>query len=106
MTDGRRHIDPPEDFYSRSLTEAERPHLSAARELEGVAEEIAVLRVKLQTAINKHPDDLKLLTHGIDALVRAVSAQYRLSPKARKDLADNLANVLNSLGDQLLPTGR
>jgi hypothetical protein len=105
VTDGRRHIDDPEEFYGRSLTFAEREQLSAARELEGLGEEIAVLRVKLQTALREHPEDLKLLTHGIAALVSAVAAQYRLSPKARKDLADNLANVLNSLGDQLLPAG-
>ncbi len=37
------------------------------------------------------------------ALVRAVGALYRLSPKSRKDLADNPAATLNSLGDQLLP---
>jgi hypothetical protein len=36
-------------------------------------------------------------------LVRAVSAQYRLSPKAKKDLADSLAAVFNSLGDHILP---
>ena len=34
---------------------------------------------------------------------RAVGARYRLSPKSRKDLAENLAAALNSLGDQLLP---
>lgn len=35
--------------------------------------------------------------------MRAVGARYRLSPKSRGDLADNLAATLNSLGDQLLP---
>lgn len=35
--------------------------------------------------------------------MRAVGARYRLSPKSRRDLADNLAATLNSLGDQLLP---
>ncbi len=96
----------PPEFYAGSLTFAERERLPAARQFEGLREEIAVLRVKLQTAIEKHPDDLKLLTHGIETLVRAVSAQYRLSPKARKDLADNMANLLNSLGDQILPPDR
>ncbi len=40
---------------------------------------------------------------GLDIPVWAVGARYRLSPKSRKDLADNLAATLNSLGDQLLP---
>jgi hypothetical protein len=78
--------------------------LEEARDLEGLDEEIAMLRVRLVTALRDHPDDLRLLTHGISILVRAVAAQYRLSPKARRDLSDHLSNLLNSLGDQLLPT--
>ena len=93
-------------FYSDSLTEAERERLPAARRVEGLREEIAVLRVKLETALRAHPEDLRLLTHSVQTLVRAVATEYRLSPKARKDLADNFANLLNSLGDQLLPADR
>ncbi len=95
-----------EAFYSDCVTEAERPLLEAALTLEGLEEEIALLRVRLRKAAKEHPEDLRLLTHGIQSLVRAVAAQYRLSPKARKDLANNLSAVLNSLGDQILPADR
>ena len=99
------HVCPPDlpGFYSDSLTEAERERLPAAREMEGLDEEIAVLRVRLMTALNDHPEDFRLLSQGVEMLVKAVAAQYRLSPKARRDLADHITNVLNSLGDQLLP---
>jgi hypothetical protein len=89
--------------YAESLTEAEREHLKHARKLDGLAEEIAVLRVRLFTALKEHPQDFRLLVAGVGMLVRAVATQYRLSPKARKDLADRMSAVLNSLGDQLLP---
>ena len=92
-------------FYGKALSQAELLMLEEARDLEGLDEEIAMLRVRLLAALRDHPDDLRLLTHGIGILVRAVAAQYRLSPKARKDLAGHLTNLLNSLGDQLLPTG-
>lgn len=93
-------------FYDHSLSEAERERLPAAREMEGLDEEIAVLRVRLMTAMNEHPQDFRLLSQGVEMLVKAVAAQYRLSPKARRDLADHITNVLNSLGDQLLPADR
>jgi hypothetical protein len=93
-------------FYDSALDEDERRSLRSARRVEGLAEEIAVLRVKLRTAVAENPEDIRLLTHGIDLLVKAVATQYRLSPKARKDLADHITNVLNSLGDQLLPASR
>ncbi len=50
--------------------------------------------------------DAQLSVKGLDILVRAVGTRYRLSPKSRQDLADNLVATLNSLGDQLLPPER
>jgi hypothetical protein len=101
----RTRID-PKAFYAGALTEAEREHLKAARKIEGLEEEVAVLRVRLLTALKERPDDYELMMAGVGMLVRAVATQYRLSPKARKDLADRMTAVLNSLGDQLLPADR
>lgn len=96
----------PKAFYGRGMTRAEQILLEEALTVEGLDQEIGLLRLRLKEANDEHPEDLRLLTHGIQALVRAVAAQYRLSPKARRDLADNLSAVLNSLGDQLLPADR
>lgn len=93
-------------FYADSLTESERRLLPVAREMEGLEEEIAVLRVKLNTALKDNKKDFALMVAGTGMLVRAVATQYRLSPKARKELADQMSAVLNSLGDQLLPADR
>lgn len=96
----------PKAFYAAALSEAEREALKAARKLEGLEHEIAVLRVRLLTAIKERPEDFPLLVAGVGMLVRAVATQYRLSPRASKDLADRMAAALNSLGDQLLPADR
>lgn len=93
-------------FYTEILSQQEKELLPVARRMKGLKEEIAALRVKLRTALHQRPDDFQLMKLGIDALVRAVAAQYRLSPKAKRDLADNLAATLNSIGDQLLPPDR
>ena len=95
------------NFYGKpAITEAERVELDEAREVEGLADEIAMLRVELRKALDKRPVDIKLMARGVEMLVKAVAAQYRLSPKAKKELADNIAAVLNGLGDQLLPADR
>ena len=93
-------------FYGSSLTEAERVELEKAAEVENLDEEIAVLRVRLKTALSERPEDYALLVRGIGMLTRAVAAQYRLSPRASKDLADRFAAALNSVGDQLFPSDR
>jgi len=90
-------------FYAEALTEAERLQLADARKVDGLDEEIALLRIRLRSALEQRPEDLDLLREGVALIVRAVATQYRLSPKARKDLADRMAAVLNSVGDQILP---
>jgi hypothetical protein len=91
------------NFYRHALDEAERLDLERAQEMEGLDDEIAMLRVRLKRAVEERPQDVQLLVKGLDILMRAVGARYRLSAKSRRDLADNLAATLNSLGDQLLP---
>ncbi len=91
------------NFYRQALDKAERADLKRAEKIEGLDDEIAVMRVRLKRAVEERPQDLQLLVKGLDMLARAVGTRYRLSPKSRRDLADNLVAVLNSVGDQLLP---
>lgn len=91
------------DFYGSALDAAERIELEAASEVEGLDEEIAVLRLKLRRSLEKRPDDLQLMLRGIDLLVKAVSARYRLSKQAEADLSDSLANVIRGVGGLLMP---
>jgi len=91
------------EFYARALGEAEKTLLPQARELEGLDEEIALLRVKLIQALREKPQDLELLLKGVGMLVRAVSTRYRLSKKAEDDLYQSVLGVLRGVGDALFP---
>ena len=99
-------------YGSLALSEAERLELSRAGSVEGLADEIALLRAQLKRAVEASPrtakarKDLKVVTEGVETLLRAVSTQYRLSPRASGDLADNIAAVLKQLGDQIVPADR
>jgi hypothetical protein len=89
------------EFYARALGEAEKTLLPQARELEGLDEEIALLRVKLIQALREKPQDLELLLKGVGMLVRAVSTRYRLSKKAEEDLYQSVLGVLRGIGDAI-----
>ncbi|HWC30067.1 MAG TPA: hypothetical protein VG845_08305 [Dehalococcoidia bacterium] len=81
-------------FYEQALSQAERADFPAALAVEGLDQEIAVLRLRLRTALQKQPEDLQLMSKGIAMLVRAVAARYRL-PKADQDaLAEALADSI------------
>lgn len=99
-------------YGSLALSKAERLELNRAGSVEGLADEIALLRTQLKRAVEASPrnakarKDLKVVTQGMETLLKAVSTEYRLSPRGRGDLADNIGRVLDSLGDQLLPADR
>lgn len=87
-------------LYARLLTPEALVALQIARQLKthNLEEEIAALRARIS---DLDPSDWHAFERGIALLVRAVHTQYRISPQATKDLADNLTALLNSLGDQL-----
>ncbi len=97
---------PPEgeNYYDGPLR-SEPEELRRAGQVEGLGDEIALLRMMLKSAA-KETDDPKLMMRGIEVLIRAVAAEYRLSPKASKHLSDNLSALLKNLGDQILPPDR
>ena len=67
--------DKPRDFYEDALSQAERVRLSRAKQIQGLDEEIALLRVRLSRLAEEQPENLELLIKGIGMLVRAVSAR-------------------------------
>ena len=99
-------------YGTLALSKADRLDLTRAGSVEGLADEIALLRAQLKRAVDSSPrgakarKDLKVVSQGLETLLKAVSTEYRLSPRGRGDLADNIGRVLDSLGDQLLPADR
>ncbi len=99
-------------YGTLALSKAERLELSRAGSVEGLADEIALLRSQLKKAVEsgrkgaRARKDLKVVSGGLEVLLKAVSTEYRLSPRGKGDLADNMARVLDQLGDQLLPADR
>ena len=81
-------------FYEKALTQAERREFPVALEVEGVDQEIAVLRLRLRTALKHRPEDLQLMLRGVVMLVQALAAKYRL-PKADQDaICDAVASEI------------
>lgn len=103
MSATRRDADgPASSFYASAIDSADRlAELGDARRVEGLDEEVALLRMLLRDGIRDHPDDLKLLQGGMRLLVQTLTAQHRLSPKQADNLGEAVANVLQEFGEAL-----
>ncbi len=88
-------------FYSSVVSEAEQLKLPEAMDMEGLDQEIALLRVRLVQLLREQPDNTALIFKGIDLLVRTVGSRYRLSKKSKDDLSEAIEGVLNGIGGAL-----
>lgn len=91
--------EPVRLFYDRVVDEAE---LREALDLQGLDQELALLRLKLRDHLDANPKDLALLLKSVESIVRAVSARYRMSPKRTDDLANAASAVVDALANQFM----
>ena len=89
-------------FYSKVLDETEQMDFVQATGVEGIDDEIALLRVKIKSLIAHDPDNITLIMQAINTLSRIVSTKYNLSKKDKKGLKEAIGNVLR---DVALPLG-
>ena len=89
-------------FYSRALDEAERVELEEASQVEGLDEEIALLRVKLRELVENQPDRIDLHFEAANTIAKLVKTRYQISKEQKKSLKDAIAKVLTEVA---LPLG-
>jgi hypothetical protein len=89
-------------FYSRALDEAEKVELEEAAYVEGIDDEIALLRVKLRDLIEDHPDRIDLHIEAANTIARLVRTRYQITREQKKSLKEAIAKVLTEVA---LPLG-
>jgi hypothetical protein len=90
-------------FYAKIFDEAERLDFSLAAGVEGIDEEIALLRMEIKKAIaGGDARNLILLVKAAGALERLVRTRYQITAAQRKGLKEAISNVIH---DVLVPLG-
>jgi hypothetical protein len=90
-------------FYVRIFDEAERPDFISAVGIEGIDEEIALLRMEIKKAIaGGNARNLILLVKAAGALERLIRTRYQINAAQRKGLKEAIGNVIK---DVLVPLG-
>ncbi|HEY49572.1 MAG TPA: hypothetical protein G4O13_05960 [Dehalococcoidia bacterium] len=84
-------------FYSRALDEAEELDFELAQGVEGIDDEIALLRVKIKSLLENDPENVKLIMDATSALARLVMTRYRISSAQKRALTDAIGKVLQGL---------
>jgi hypothetical protein len=84
-------------FYSRALDEAEKLELLEASHVEGIDEEIALLRVKLRELLTEQPERIDLHFEAANIIARLVKTRYQITKEQKKSLKEAIQKVLTEL---------
>ena len=84
-------------FYSKVLNEAEQLDFELASGVEGIDDEIALLRVKIKSLIAHDPDNIKLIMQATNTLAGLVKTSYKMTKEQKKGLKEAIGNVLRDI---------
>ncbi len=85
-------------YYAHILDEAERLDYEAASGVDGIDDEIALLRVKIKKAMSGgDAAHLELLVKATNALERLVRTRYSMTREQRQGLKQAIGNVLKDI---------
>lgn len=89
-------------FYSRVLDDEEQADFELATRVEGVDEEIALLRVKIKSLVAQDPENIRLIMQAINALAKLLVTKYNIHKEDKQGLKEAIGNVLKDIA---LPLG-
>ncbi len=102
-TPKRRRSPEKAGYYAQVLDEAERLDYEMAAGVDGIDDEIALLRVEIKKAIaGGDVSNLRLLVNATNALERLIRTRYQITREQRKGLKEAISTVLRDIA---LPLG-
>jgi len=84
-------------FYSQVLDTEETRQLAQAREVDGIDEEIAIMRVKLLRLISHYPDRIDLQVAAASTIARMVRTKHSLSANPKESLKAAVSKVFTEI---------
>jgi hypothetical protein len=87
----------PRGFYSQALDEAEKLELEEASHVEGIDEEVALLRVKLRELLAEQPERIDLHFEAANIIARLVRTRYQITKEQKKSLKEAIQKVLTEV---------
>jgi len=84
-------------FYLPALDDVSALKLEEARGMQGLDEEIALLRLKLRELLQEQPGEVDLHLRAATVLANLVKVRYAVSKEEKKGLKEAITRVLTEL---------
>jgi hypothetical protein len=84
-------------FYGWALNEAQKLELEEASHIEGIDEEIALLRLKFRELLEEQPERIDLHFEAANIIARLVKTRYQITREQKKSLKEAIQKVLTEV---------
>ncbi|MFO7773196.1 MAG: hypothetical protein R6V59_04570 [Dehalococcoidia bacterium] len=84
-------------FYSCALDVVEQLELEEASNVEGLDEEIALLRVKFRKLVREEPERIDRQFEAANIIARLLKTQYQITREQKKSLGEAVQKVLTEV---------
>jgi hypothetical protein len=91
-------VDIKSALYTRVLDEAEKLDFELAAGVDGIDDEIALLRIKIKSLLQEDPENLSLIIKTAGMLAKLVKTRYSMNKKQEKSLGESIRNIIKDIG--------
>ncbi len=90
--------NPSSDFYTEILDKIEKRDFKAAADIEGLDNEIALLRVKIKEVLDNDPEDIKTILAAVNLLTKLIKTRNAIFKDEKKGLGEAIGNIIKDIG--------
>jgi hypothetical protein len=90
--------NPKPPFYQESLDSELQAIFIRAGSLEGVDDEISLMRFVIRRLLDNDPENIKMLIASVDLLAKLVKIRYTITPEQKQSLREAIQNIINDVG--------
>ena len=84
-------------YYKKALEEAERLDFELAAGVEGIDDEITLLRTRIKAVLRTHPENAELIVKLTNSLARLVKMRYNMTKDQKNSLKEAITNVIKDI---------
>ncbi len=84
-------------FYARIMDEADLIDFKLAAGVNGIDDEIALLRMMIKSILEREPENIKVIMDATNTLARLLKIRFDISKEQKKGLKEAIGNVLRDI---------
>jgi hypothetical protein len=89
-------------FYAKVLNAAGKKDLKVASDVDGIDDEIALMRVKIKNVLEKDPENVKLIMEAITTLAGLLKTRFNITKEQQNSIRASLGKLIREVA---LPLG-